>query len=61
VRSTARAEFKAMVAAGEVDETTHVFDTTVSTARALNTGRFEVPLSESWHGTLFLGARVRTD
>ena len=55
VRSASRAEFKTLVASGGAGPATRVFDTTVSRAAALNGGRFELPLSESWHAALFLG------
>lgn len=55
VQCVERARFKSLVAEGQVDSDTHVFDTTVTELGALRGGRFEVPARESWHGPAFLG------
>lgn len=57
VRSASRPEFRKLLAAGEVDARTRVFDTTISRVEPLRQGRFEVPMEECWHAQLFLADR----
>jgi hypothetical protein len=52
IQSSDRAGFRAAAADGRVGPTTMVFDTTVPTLGALRSGRFELPLSGSWHAGL---------
>lgn len=47
-----RTEFRAASRAGEIDEDTPVFDTTLTEVGALRSGRFELPARSTWHGTL---------
>jgi hypothetical protein len=54
VASGHRAEFKRRLDAGEVTAETHVFDTVASASDVFLDGRFELPLSQSWHAKLFL-------
>jgi len=54
VRSALRPDFRRLLAAGEVGPATLVFDTAISKSDQLP--RFELPLSESWHAQVFLGA-----
>jgi hypothetical protein len=56
VRNAHRVEFKRLLEAGEATSATHVFDTAAATSDVLAEGRFELPLSESWHSKVFLGA-----
>jgi hypothetical protein len=53
VRSANRAEFRRLLDAGEVGPATRVFDTAASTSDVFRDGRFELPLSESWHAKVF--------
>jgi hypothetical protein len=53
IRCVSRAEFKALAADGSVEQSTRVFDTTITEVGALRAGRFEVPAHEAWHGTAF--------
>jgi hypothetical protein len=58
VRSAHRTEFARLLAAGEVTPATPVFDTAAASSDVFRSGRFELPLAESWHAKLFLaGAR----
>ena len=54
VCSANRAEFKRLLVAGDVSPATHVFDTAAARSDVLMDGRFELPLSESWHAQVFL-------
>jgi hypothetical protein len=56
VRSAHRTEFQRLLDAGEVTAATTVFDTAAATVDVLLDGRFERPLSESWHARIFLPA-----
>jgi hypothetical protein len=58
VRSASRAEFRAMVAAGEVGPETRVFDTTLTRIRDLRERGLERPVRESWHAKAFLKERA---
>ena len=51
VHSVTRAEFEHMAALGEVDRTTRVFDTTLTTVGDYRR-KFESGAGESWHRTL---------
>ena len=53
VRSAHRAEFKRLLDAGLVTPATRVFDTAAAKSDVLLDGRFELPLSESWHAAVF--------
>jgi hypothetical protein len=54
VQSVSRPDFAARVASGDVTAGTHVFDTTIHAVEQFRGGRFEVPMSETWHGQAFL-------
>ena len=58
VRSAPRPEFRKLLAAGEVNERTPVFDTAMSRVETLREGRFELPMEECWHAQLFLQPRA---
>jgi hypothetical protein len=58
IASAARAEFREMVARGEVGVGTRVFDLTVERLRDLRS-RFEVPAGEAWHAKAFGLAEAR--
>jgi hypothetical protein len=53
VRAVTREEFKALVSANQVDATTTVFDSTVSSIADLRAGRFEPTFGKSWHARAF--------
>ncbi len=53
VASTTRVDFRDLVAAGEVDDQTRVFDLTLQTVGDLREKGLERPLSDSWHGRAF--------
>jgi hypothetical protein len=53
LRSVTREEFRALVSAGQVDDDTTVFDTTLSTVADLRAGRFETTFGKSWHANAF--------
>lgn len=53
VRTATRAEFKALVAAGEVTPETPVFDTSLTTVEQVRRGGLEKPARRSWHGRAF--------
>jgi len=59
VECVERAEFKARIAAGDIDEDTPVFDTTLTEVAGLRGGRFEGPASASWHGPAFFRSAPR--
>jgi len=52
VRSIGRGGFRKLYEAGEIDDSTPVFDTTIHAVEDLRAGRFEVPLAECWHAQL---------
>ena len=49
-----RAEFKAEMEAGRCGSETVVFDLTIRTLGDLRAGRFEMPLTDTWHAKIFL-------
>ena len=53
LRGVTREEFKALVAADQVDDDTVVFDTTITTVADLRGGRFETTFGRSWHARAF--------
>lgn len=53
VRSVDRATFAALARSGEVSKNTAVFDTSLSSVADWKKGRFERPISESWHAGVF--------
>lgn len=53
VRSANRLEFKRMLDSGAATAATRVFDTAASKSDVFLDGRFELPLSESWHAQVF--------
>lgn len=53
-QSVSRPQFAELASSGEVTAATHVFDTTIHSVGELREGRFEVPMSETWHGQAFL-------
>jgi hypothetical protein len=57
VCAVSRPEFRARVAAGDVDLDTPVFDTTLTRLSALRGGGLERPARESWHGKAFFRVR----
>lgn len=59
VRSANRTEFKRLLDAGEVTPATRVFDTAAATSDVFLDGRFELPLSASWHAQIFLSGATR--
>lgn len=56
VRTTTRDEFQKLVDAGKVNFDTKVFNNTITTIGDLHAGKWEVPLSQSWHAQAFSGA-----
>lgn len=56
VRTTTRGEFQALVDAGKIDSDTRVFNNTITTIGDLHAGKWEVPLSQSWHAQAFSGS-----
>ena len=57
VQAAPRPAFRDAVRAGQVDADTPVFDNTVGSVGELRSGRWELPMRESWHGRAF-GAAV---
>lgn len=57
IRTRTRSEFRALIEAGQVDGSTPVFDHTIATVGALRSGRWELPLRDSWHAAAFPVAR----
>ncbi len=57
IRALDRAAFQAEVEAGRCHDDTPVFDTTLQTLGELRAGRFELPLSSSWHARAFMRSR----
>jgi len=53
IRSTNRLEFQNMIDRGAIGQETMVFDTTIQTLGDLRSGKFERPLSTSWHARVF--------
>ncbi len=53
LRSVTREEFRALVAAGQVDADTTVFDATITLVGDLREGRFETTFGSSWHARAF--------
>lgn len=53
IRAVSRPEFRALAQAGEVGEDTVVFDNTIGTVGELRSGKWEVPMRESWHAQAF--------
>ncbi len=53
VQAVKRADFKALVDAGQVDGNTVVFDTTIQFIGDLRRGGFETSFGKSWHATAF--------
>ncbi len=49
-----REEFKKLVIDGEVGDDTIVFNNTVQTLAEIESGKWELPFSESWHAKAFL-------
>ena len=56
VRTTTRSEFQELVDTGKVKSDTKVFNNTITTIGDLHVGKWEVPLSQSWHAQAFSGA-----
>lgn len=57
VFAASRAEFRQLVAAGEITDDTIVFDNTVGTLGQVRSGEWERAFATSWHGRAFAGAR----
>jgi hypothetical protein len=53
VQAVNRADFQELVAAGQVDADTPVFDTTVQFIGDLRRGGFETTFAKSWHAAAF--------
>ena len=53
VERVSREDFAELVAAGQVDLETTVFNNTLQVLGDVRAGRWEVPVSESWHGQAF--------
>jgi len=53
IRTVSRSEFRDRAAAGAAGADTIVFDNTVATVAGLRQGRWELPLSRSWHARAF--------
>jgi hypothetical protein len=53
VQRVSRGEFKRLVAEGEVDRDTTVFDNTVTRIAEVRGGRWERPAADGWHGRAF--------
>ncbi len=53
IKAAIRFEFQNLIDQGEIDSNTIVFDTTIQTLGELRSGKFERPLSESWHADYF--------
>lgn len=53
VQAVSRADFQALVAAGQVDGDTTVFDATITFVGDLRRGAFETTFSKSWHARAF--------
>lgn len=51
-----RTSFQREIDTGRISRDTVVFDTTIERIGDLRAGRFEIPLSESWHARAFLPA-----
>ena len=58
VRCVSRPDFKEIVARGEADATTIVFNNTIETIGAFRQGRWEGPMKDSWHMQAFGAAAV---
>ena len=56
VRSAPREEFRRLLATGAATPATLVFDTAAATSDVFLDGRFELPLSGSWHAKVFVDA-----
>jgi hypothetical protein len=54
IRTVNRDAFQTEVDAGRCGSDTTVFDITLQTLGDLRAGRFEMPLSKSWHARIFL-------
>jgi hypothetical protein len=53
IRVVSRPEFRALVKAGEIDDSTIVFDNTVGTVGAIQNGEWERHFAGSWHERAF--------
>jgi len=53
IHSVSRPDFRKLAAAGTVDATTRVFDTSLTTVGQFRAGALERPASETWHGQAF--------
>lgn len=53
IRTATRADFQQLVDSGKVNSDTKVFNNTLSTIGELHAGKWEVPLSQSWHAQAF--------
>jgi len=53
IHSTNRIQFQLLIDQDEVGSETVVFDTSIQTVGDLRSGKFEQPLSHSWHATYF--------
>jgi hypothetical protein len=56
-QAVSRADFQALVDAGQVDAHTRVFDTTIQFVGDLRRGGFETAFAKSWHAGAFSAAR----
>ncbi len=53
VRSVSRPEFRKLVAAGQIDVNTSVFDVSIETLGMLRAGKLEQPAGTTWHSRAF--------
>ena len=53
VRTTTRPDFQQLVDSGKVNSDTKVFNNTITTVGDLHAGKWQLPLSQSWHAQAF--------
>lgn len=59
IQCVERQEFKQLAERAEVDENTIVFNNTIQSLSELKEGKWELPMSESWHGKVFKTASLK--
>jgi hypothetical protein len=52
IKTCSKTDFKTLIASGEVDENTLVFNNLIQTHQELE-NNWEIPLKQSWHGRVF--------
>ncbi|MCH8286546.1 hypothetical protein IIB79_08480 [candidate division KSB1 bacterium] len=60
IQCVERDEFKQLAENAVIDENTVVFNNTIQSLSELKEGKWEVPMSESWHGKIFIPAVQNT-